>query len=320
MSTWRVVVAASLLSTLAFAKPPRPKPAPAAPSHAAPKPDDEAAPGDEGTAAGEPEEAAEPLPPGMTAGPAQVKLGSNAGLAVPEGALFGDQAATKSMLEKSGNLTSGREVGMLLADDDVAVIFEFDPSGYVKDDDKDALDADKMLASLREGQDEANEELKKLGRPELEIARWQVKPHYEASSHNLEWGPVVKNKQNGHETVNYNVRLLGRRGVMEVTLLVSPEQLDAKLPWFRSTLKGFGYSQGEDYASFRQGDKVAEYGLAALVTGGAVAVAAKSGLLGKLWKVILAALAALGAGVKRMFSGKRAPPAEPSSAEPPAAE
>lgn len=289
---------ALLLSASAFAKPP-PKPA------AKPTPEaNEADEADEADDQGDEEPEDEALPPGMTAGPSKVKVGANAELQVPESAVFADGNATRKLLEKGGNLTSGKETGAVLTKD-AQVIFEFDPVGYVKDDDKDALDADKMLTSLREGQDEANEELKKLGRPELEISRWQVKPHYDSASHNLEWGPVVKNKSNGHETVNYNVRLLGRRGVTEVTLLVTPEKLEGQLPWFRETLKGYTYQQGEDYAAFRNGDKVAEYGLAALVTGGAVAVAAKSGLLGKLMKFIIAGLAAAGAAIKRLFTGKK---------------
>jgi uncharacterized membrane-anchored protein len=250
----------------------------------------------------EPEEE-EALPPGMTAGPATVSVGPNAQLGVLEKDLFGDGNVARAMLEKGGNLVSNREQGILLSESG-EVIFEFDDVGYVKDDDKDSLDADKMLSSLREGQEEANEELKRLGRPGLELTGWHVKPHYDAVTHNLEWAPVVKNKGTGHQTVNYNVRLLGRRGVMEITLLVSPEKFDAALPWFRQTLSKFSYVRGEDYASYTNGDKTAAYGLAALVTGGAVAVAAKSGLLGRLWKFILLGLAALGGAIKRLFGGK----------------
>lgn len=247
---------------------------------------------------------AEKLPPGMTLGPAKVKLGNNAELQVPEGSIHGDARNTKKMLEESGNLTSGREVGMLLnADGEASIIFEFDPSGYVKDDDKDALDADKMLKSLRENQDEANKELVRLGRSELELTRWQVTPHYDQATHNMEWAPVVRNKANGHESVNYNVRLLGRRGVMEVTLLVAPDKMEGQMPWFRDVLKAYTYVAGEDYASWRAGDKVAEYGLAALVTGGAVAAGFKFGIFSKLWKFILAGLAAAAAGLKRLFGG-----------------
>jgi uncharacterized membrane-anchored protein len=297
-----LLAAVSFIPSAALAKPSKPpagkpaaKPAPEAPAAA----DEEAAP--------EEERADEPLPPGVTQGPAKVKIGANAELQVPQGSLYGDAAYTKKWLEESGNLLTGREQGSLITQN-ATVIFEWEDSGYVKDDDKDKLDADAMLKSLREGQDEANEELKKLGRPELSIDRWQVKPHYDQASNNLEWGPVVKNKQNEHETVNYNVRVLGRRGTMAVTLLVDPSQLDTTLPWFRNAMKEFSFVKGEDYASWRDGDKVAEYGMAALITGGAVAVAAKSGLLAKLIKPILVGIAAMGAWLKNLFTGKKKQP------------
>jgi uncharacterized membrane-anchored protein len=244
------------------------------------------------------------VPEGMVEGPRKVDLGVQAELEVPEGALFADGPATRRVLERSGNLTTGRELGMLLTDE-AQVLFQFDPVGHVKDDDKDQLDAAKMLESLRSGQEEANEELSRRGMPQLSIDRWQVKPHYDAATHNLEWGPVVKNLENGRETTNYNVRLLGRRGVMEVTLLSDPPKLDAVLPWFRTVLTRHAFKKGEDYASFMKGDKVAEYGLAALITGGAVAVAAKTGLLSKFWKVIVLGIAALVAALKKLFSRNR---------------
>ncbi len=291
--TLRLLAACALLvSSAVLANPKKPAPTPAEP-----------APSAEGQPAEGEAAANEPLPPGMTPGPAKVKLGHNAEIQVPEGVVFGDASIAKKIMEQSGNLVSGQEAGILLLEGST-VLFEFDDVGYVKDDDKDKLDADKMLSSLREGQDEANKELAKLGRPQLELPRWAVKPHYDDATHNMEWAPVVKNKENGHETVNYNVRLLGRRGVMEATLLVKPEGLETELPIFRQTLKGFAFNAGEDYASWRDGDKVAEYGLAALVTGGAVAVAAKSGLLGKLWKLIVAGIAALVAGAQKLFGKK----------------
>lgn len=246
----------------------------------------------------------ERLPEGMVAGPKRVSLGIQAELEVPEGGVFADGPATRRLLERSGNLTTGRELGMLLADE-AQVLFQFEPVGYVKDDDKDQLDAEQMLTSLREGQDEANKELERRGMPQLSIDRWQVKPHYDPATRNLEWGPVVRNVENGRETTNYNVRLLGRRGVMEVTLLSPPAKLDAVLPWFRTVLTRHTFKQGEDYASFVRGDKVAEYGLAALITGGAVAVAAKTGLLSKFWKFIVLGIAGLVALLKKLFSRTR---------------
>jgi uncharacterized membrane-anchored protein len=43
------------------------------------------------------------------------------------------------------------------------VLLQFEDSGYVKDDEKDDLDADEMLEDIREGEKASNEERKKLG-------------------------------------------------------------------------------------------------------------------------------------------------------------
>jgi uncharacterized membrane-anchored protein len=71
---------------------------------------------------------------------------------------------------------------------------------------------------------------------------------------------------------------------------------------------GFTYSPGFKYAEWRRGDKVAAYGLTALVAGGAGVALAKSGLLVKFWKLIVAGLAAAAAALKKMWAkitGKR---------------
>jgi uncharacterized membrane-anchored protein len=88
--------------------------------------------------------------------------------------------------------------------------------------------------------------------------------------------------------VNFNTRVLGRGGVMSAVLIAGPDGLSAATEEFKSTLAGFEYVSGQRYAEYRPGDKVAKYGLAALVTGGAAAIAVKTGL----WKVIVGAAVA----------------------------
>jgi len=88
---------------------------------------------------------------------------------------------------------------------------------------------------------------------------------------------------------------------MEVTLVCDPQMLAGLLPTYRRLLAGYRYTQGNTYAEYVEGDKIAEYGLAALITGGAVAVAAKSGLLKHLWKFIVLIAAAIGGFFKKLF-------------------
>jgi uncharacterized membrane-anchored protein len=105
------------------------------------------------------------------------------------------------------------------------------------------------------------------------------------------------------------VRLLGREGFMSVTLVDEPGKLARSKPEVVKLLSGFEYKQGKRYSEWVPGDKVAQYGLAALVAGGAGAAAAKLGLfavLGKLLakggKAIVALLAALALGAKQLFA------------------
>jgi uncharacterized membrane-anchored protein len=107
------------------------------------------------------------------------------------------------------------------------------------------------------------------------------------------------------------MRILGRRGVMDAALITGQQTLQADLAEFREANKGFAFNADESYASFKEGDKVSEYGLAALVTGGAVAAAAKGGFfklillfLVKFWKIIALGVVGLAAGARRFFGGK----------------
>ena len=81
---------------------------------------------------------------------------------------------------------------------------------------------------------------------------------------------------------------------------------------FNQILKGFAYKPGERYAEFRQGDKMAGYGLAALIGGGAVA---KTGLLQKAWKFLVVIVVAAFGALKKLFTGRREEPA--ASVQPP---
>jgi uncharacterized membrane-anchored protein len=181
------------------------------------------------------------------------------------------------------------------------IVFEYDDIGYVKDDEKDDLDADAMIASIRESNKHGNAQRTSMGWAPLEIVGWEKPPYYDAATNNLVWATRISSE--GQMIVNYNTRRLGRSGVMRVTLVVDPEQLNATIPDFDRLMQGFSYLSGQKYSEFRSGDKIAEYGLAALVTGGAVAVAAKTGLLKYLWKIIVVAVVAIGAVFKKIFGG-----------------
>jgi uncharacterized membrane-anchored protein len=239
-------------------------------------------------------------------GPCVSELGDKAEMRVPEGYIFADGNDTRRLLEVMHNIPSGIELGFLAPKTlEWFLIFEFQESGYIKDDEKNSLDADAILKSLREGTEKANEEKTKRGWDTMSIVGWQQPPRYNPATNNLEWAVIATAKANTETVVNWNTRLLGRSGVMSVKLVSEPDSLTKILPTYTDLLNtNFAYKTGNRYADFRQGDKVAQYGLSALVLGGAAAVAAKSGFFKVIWKALIFVFLAAAGFLKKIFGRK----------------
>ncbi|MHB8884344.1 MAG: DUF2167 domain-containing protein [Methylovirgula sp.] len=191
-------------------------------------------------------------------------------------------------------------------------IFSFDPTGYVKDDER--IDADALLKILKEQNSVALEQKRQRGLPLLYLDGWYIPPHYDTLTKRLEWGTRIRG-ENGAIAVNYAIRLLGRDGVMSAVLVSDPGSLNADLKSFKLALQNFTFNGGKTYAEFREGDKVSEYGLTALIVGGAAAAAAKTGvgkglfaagagLIKALAFGVLAFLASIWKFIKGLFSKK----------------
>jgi uncharacterized membrane-anchored protein len=231
---------------------------------------------------------------GWQRGPLKSALGDKSTLDVPADKAILNEKDSSKFLELTGNLpTDGLNI---LSGGNWWATFEFDPVGYVKDDEK--IDADALLKQMKESDGPSNEERRKHGLADLYTDGWHIPPHYDTATKRLEWALRLRAADSPEPVINYTVRVLGRTGYERVVLVSSPKELDADVASFKEVLKGFDFKAGEKYSEFKQGDRVAEYGLAALVAGGAAAVAVKSGL----WKVVLGFLAAswkliLGAGV-----------------------
>jgi len=236
-------------------------------------------------------------------GPTTGKLGDIAEITIPEGYRFTDKSGTEKLLQLTHNVVSGHELGSIVADEgDWFMIFEFEDNGYVKDDEGGKLDADAILKSLKEGTDESNAERAKHGWRPIHVAGWEKTPFYDPQTHNLTWATLVRGDNQQEEgSVNHSIRVLGRRGTMHVDLIAGPGEYAGLTGKFNSLISGFHYTEGNRYSDFTKGDKVAEYGLTALIVGGGAAVALKTGLLAKFWKFIVMGIVAIGAALKKLF-------------------
>jgi len=239
-------------------------------------------------------------------GPTVGQLGDIAQINIPAGYAFAGRQGAEAVLRMTHNIPNGEEQGVLVSADQNSswfMIFRYEDTGYVKDDEKDSLDADAILKSIKEGTEAANEQRRTRGWPAFHVVGWEHAPYYDPLTHNLTW--AIRGKGDDPQdsgSVNHSIRLLGRNGVLKVNLVVDPAQYAGTVGEFNTLISGFSYIEGKRYSDFRAGDKVAKYGLAALIAGGAGAVLLKTGLLAKFWKLIVVGIAALAGFLKKIFS------------------
>ncbi|MDR0216856.1 MAG: DUF2167 domain-containing protein [Comamonas sp.] len=237
------------------------------------------------------------------------QIADKASIQIPSGYAFLSQSDTSKLLQAFGNPPTSDHFLIAPKSLDWFAVFSYDDTGYVKDDEK--IDANDLLKSMQASDKAGNEERKKLGLEALYTDGWQVPPHYDTATKRLEWGLRLRDEA-GEKNVNYTSRILGRGGVMTATLVSDTESLGKNTDEFKKVLAGFNYKDGQTYAEFKNGDKVAAIGLGALVLGGAAAVATKKGLWGVIagalaagWKLIAAAAVALFAGLGKLFGRKK---------------
>jgi len=254
------------------------------------------------------EEPGEPPKLGWQAGPLTAPIGDSiAEIELPAEYVFLPQQDTVKLLELMENPTSGGELATVApASDDASwmLFFEWEASGWVDDSEKDDLDADALLESIQEGTEQANEERKRRGWATVDGLQWHEKPHYDERTNNLTW--AIEGTSEGRRVLNRMVKLLGRRGVMSVTIVSDEDEFAAASAATDQLLTSYHFRPGSTYAEYVPGtDQIASYGLTALVAGGLGAAAVKSGLLAKAWKgLIVVAIAGL-AGLKRLFTGRK---------------
>lgn len=251
----------------------------------------------------------------MQRGPQTVELHDQAKLALPAGYGFVPAKEGAAVMDQLGNSTDERFIGLIFpqAEANWFVTVQYEPSGYIKDDDAKEWDADELLQSLKDGTKAANEHRKEMGIAPIEVTRWVEVPAYDQAMHRLVWSAEARDisGESDDPTINYNTYVLGREGYVSLNLITSASQIEADKPAARELLAAVDFNDGKRYTDFNAStDKVAAYGLAALVGGIA---AKKLGLLAmigvfiaKFAKVIIVGVAAAGAGVTKLFGKRKA--------------
>lgn len=201
----------------------------------------------------------------------------------------------------------------LLADDSWAVVVTYSDEGYVSDEDAAKIDYAEMLTEMKQSMREENGARKEAGYGTVDLVGWAVPPRYDGSAKKLYWAKELSFNGSAEHTLNYDIRVLGRHGYLSLNAVADMTELAQVQKGMQELLPMTEFDAGARYADFDAStDKVASYGLAALVGGG---LAAKAGLFAKIglvfakfWKLLLIGVVAIGAGIRRVFAGKKEKP------------
>jgi len=207
-------------------------------------------------------------------------------------------------------------------------VITYEETGYVSDSDAAKIDPPKLLDQLREGEDQDNEARKKAGFDTLHLVGWAQPPSYDAATHSAIWARELEAAGRPNHTLNYDIRILGRRGVISLNIVAPMAALSDVNAVSAKVRQLAAYDPGSRYADVdKKNDKMAAYGVAGLIAAGVgVAAVKKLGLLGlllvfgkKAFILIAAAAAGIGAKFRSFFGGlfgRKSPPPTSSGGGP----
>lgn len=246
-------------------------------------------------------------------------------LTLPAGYRYLDpDNAQRLLVEGWGNPPGEKPLGMIvpaelspMTDEGWGVVITYQEDGYVEDGEAAKIDYDKLLKDMQAGTAEANTERVEAGYPSMELVGWAARPRYDAAAHKLVWAQELKVAGAAQHTLNYDVRVLGRGGVLSLNAIAAMSQLPQVERDMQGVLGFVNFNDGHRYTDYVSGDKVAAYGIGALIAG---KVAVKAGL----FKVLLAALIAgkkflviaviaLAAFLRRLLGGKEKDAPKPAA-------
>jgi uncharacterized membrane-anchored protein len=199
------------------------------------------------------------------------------------------------------------------------------PTAWVSDNDAKSADYNKLIRQVQDREDEANRQRKHDGFPAMHLADWAQAPTYDAATHSAIWARDIQFQGQRVDTLNYDVRLLGRHGVLSLNMVSTMPELRKIRAAATDLARTAAFNAGARYTDYKPGvDKAAGYGLAGLVAAGlGVAAVKKFGLLAvilafgkKIILFIVAAVAGVGAWFKRQWSRLRGQPATRRASEP----
>jgi len=232
---------------------------------------------------------------------------------VPQNFKFLDAAEAKYIVEDIwGNLKGQTPLGMLVPANSAASIanyaflVEYQDLGYVKDNDADKIDYDDLLKQMKEESAENNKEREKEGIPAMNLVGWASAPYYDKTNNVLHWAKEYEVPGYDENTLNYDVRVLGRKGVLVLQAVSGIAQLDSVKQNINPLLQAVAFTGGNKYTDFdSKTDNVAAWTIGGLVAGKILAKVGFFAIILKFLKFILLGIAGLGSAIWKYIKGRK---------------
>ncbi|MBP7514469.1 MAG: DUF2167 domain-containing protein [Flavobacteriales bacterium] len=238
-----------------------------------------------------------------------------ASLVLPAGFKFlGQEQGTQVVKDLWGNRDAEGILGVIFPENDdpfsdssYAYVIQYDESGYVEDDDADDIDYDEMLAELQKDEAQNNQQRSAMGMEPMYLIGWAAPPFYDQERKVLHWAKEIKFGDSAEvNTLNYNVRVLGRKGVLILNAVAAMSELEMVKQHVPEVLNIVQFNDGYKYEQFDSSvDKVAAYTIGGLVAGKVLAKVGIFAGLAKFGKVIILAIAAAIGGLWKLITGRK---------------
>jgi uncharacterized membrane-anchored protein len=195
------------------------------------------------------------------------------------------------------------------ADDTWGAVISFDADGYVSDEDAAKIDYAELLRNMQSNTEEVNKDRAQQGFPTIRLVGWASSPFYDAATHKLHWAKELEFSDSPKHTLNYDVRALGRKGVLKINFVADMDELATIRRIIPTVMAMPEFEQGSRYQDYvPSADKVAAYGIGGLIAGKALAKAGIFAIalafLKKGGILIVLLVGGLFSWLKRMFGGR----------------
>lgn len=183
---------------------------------------------------------------------------------------------------------------------------EYEEIGYVKDDDAEDIDYADLLKEMQKEATDVNAERVKNGFEAITIVGWASPPYYDKDKKILHWAKEIKFGNAEVNTLNYNIRVLGRKGVLVINAISAMPVLAKVKKDIPAVMTAVQFNEGFQYKNYDSSvDEVAAWTIGGLVAGKVLAKVGFFALLLKFWKIIAVAVVAFFGTIWKKIRGKK---------------